>query len=80
MELAKLKVERLSGNLPGLTGTSGIADTVLVPLSTGAPKSEVVDNIGLQSHGGAAILFNSNTGMVIITTVNRRTALWSKSA
>ena len=37
---------------------------MLVPLSTGAPKNEMVDNIGLQSHGGAARLFNSNTGIV----------------
>jgi len=52
---------RLKSYLPDLTGASRIADTVLVSPSTRTPtcKSEVVDNIGLQSHGSAARLFRS---------------------
>jgi len=78
LELARWKVEKLTGKLPDLTGASRIADTVLVLPSTRTPtcKSEVVDNIGLQSHGSAARFFRSNG---IITAIYHRTVTWSKS-
>ena len=53
--------------IPDLTCASGITDTMLVlpSIETSTCKSEVVDNIGLQSHGSAARLFCSNTGMAL---------------
>ena len=66
MELARLKIEKLSGKLPVLqeTGASGLSDIVLVPSDTRTPtcKSDVV-NMGLQTHGSAASLLLPNTGV-----------------